>query len=324
MIFAARRTLFFFALFCAGKSCAQADTLIFKDGDRVVGKLLASENGTMVFRSSRFGEIRVKSSEARVERESGDAHEVVGPPSPAAAAVPSADANFTSSHRLVQEGRSAWTGRVAIGTESVHDASDQKSLVLDLRLERKWKKDQLHNELHYEYRTVDGVKQSDDLKISGYWKHGMPDRLFSVCRSSIEWNRYAILDNVFTPYVVVQQELGFGYRLLNQPTHKISTGISENLFNGRAIHSERRVRARVESAFVEMDLKLPFDTKLIQRSVFYYSTELGRSGVESNVELSRRLTTTLSLGLQHQYQRNLPDLRLQAFERLRLLLGYDF
>jgi hypothetical protein len=191
-------------------------------------------------------------------------------------------------------------------------------------VERKWVKDQLRNELHYEYRTVDNAKQADDLKISGYWKHGLSDRTFSVCRSAVEWNRYAILNDVFTPYVVLQQELGLGYTVLNQPTRKVAAGISENLFNGWAINSDRKVRTRLESAFLELELKLPYDSKLIQRSVFYYSFELGRSGAESSVELSRQLTVTLNLGLQYQYQRNLPDLRLQNYERLRLLLGYDF
>lgn len=322
MNIAAARAYVFLATLGAGVVWARADTLVFKDGDRVAGKLVSDTDGFIVFRSARFGEIHAKTSDAAVQLDAA-ALTVASEGASSANTPPSLHANSSSSRRSALEWLRAWTGRIAIGTESVHDASDHKSLVVDLRAERKWTSDQLRNELHYEYRTVDHAKQSDDLKVSGYWKRG-PDRLFSVWRSSAECNRYAILDNVFTPYVVVQQELGFGYRFLNQPTRKIAAGISENLFDGWAIHSDRKVRARVESAFIESDLKLPCDSKLIQRSVFYYSTDLGRSGAESSIEISRQLTTTLSLGLQHQYQHNLPDLRLQNYERLRLFMGYDF
>jgi len=245
-IFAAQRTRIILTALCASTSCVSADTLIFNDGNRLTGKLVEAQRDEIVFRSSRFGEIRAKSSEASVEVDPVDSSEVASQSPPPVPVV-----NRTASFPISGESRNAWAGRIAIGTEAVRDASDRKSLVLDVCVERKWVKDQLRNELHYEYRTVDNAKQTDDLKISGYWKHGLSDRSFSVCRPAVEWNRYAILNNLFTPYVVVQQELGLGYTVLNQPTRKVAAGISENLFNGWAINSDRKVRARLESAFLE-------------------------------------------------------------------------
>ena len=46
----------------------ERDTLVYKDGDRLHGTLVKREAGEIVFRSDRFGEVRVKSADAVVIR----------------------------------------------------------------------------------------------------------------------------------------------------------------------------------------------------------------------------------------------------------------
>ena len=42
------------------------DTLVYKDGDRVQGRVVSREGGVIVFKSERFGELRVAAADAAV------------------------------------------------------------------------------------------------------------------------------------------------------------------------------------------------------------------------------------------------------------------
>lgn len=304
---------------------ATADVLVFKDGDRVQGTLLRIEGETVVFRANRFGDIRVARNDAKVipEAAKDKAVSVRETPEKSEEVLAGAIPGGTAPPRA-RSGPRPWTGRLCVSTEAIQDASERRAIVLDAQLSRKAASDQVKGDLHYEYRTQNSEKQNDELKGSAYWKHLLPNRLFSVYRPVIEWNRNAHINGAATPYVVAQQELGIGFSPIQRPNHTVSLGVSENLFNGWALNSPLRVHRRVESVFVESEVSLPWNARLTQRSAVYHSFEIASSGIEHTLEFSRKLTETFSVGLQHQYQRNLPDLRLQNYGRLRLLFGYEF
>ena len=59
------------ALLCGGLSGRSAgaevkprDTLVYKDGDRVLGRLVVEKDNIIVFQSDRFGELRVPAADA--------------------------------------------------------------------------------------------------------------------------------------------------------------------------------------------------------------------------------------------------------------------
>src|SRR5262245_53742842 len=54
------------AVFAAAEVANHRDTLVYKDGDRVQGTLVQDAGGTIVFKSDRFGELRVPSADAVV------------------------------------------------------------------------------------------------------------------------------------------------------------------------------------------------------------------------------------------------------------------
>jgi hypothetical protein len=80
----------------------------------------------------------------------------------------------------------------------------------------------------------------------------------------------------------------------------------------------------VESLFVEADWKLPWRMTLTERGVSYYSIATGRDGWENKVELNKKLTETFSVGVRHETRHNSPEVRVQDYTLLKLLMGVDF
>ena len=82
----------------------------------------------------------------------------------------------------------------------------------------------------------------------------------------------------------------------------------------------------IESAFLEMEWKLPWRLCLSERGVWYGRApgDNQRSGWENCVELSKKLTEILSASMRHEIRRNDPNVRVQDYARLKLLLGVDF
>ena len=66
------------------------DTLVYKDGDRVQGTLVATSGGVVVFKSERFGELRVPAADAVVIKgeaaAKAAASRLAAPPAPTPAA----------------------------------------------------------------------------------------------------------------------------------------------------------------------------------------------------------------------------------------------
>src|SRR5215207_6407537 len=54
------------ALAAAAEVVASRDTLVYKDGDRVQGRLIETAGGEIVFKSDRFGDLRVPAADAVV------------------------------------------------------------------------------------------------------------------------------------------------------------------------------------------------------------------------------------------------------------------
>ncbi len=63
---------------------------------------------------------------------------------------------------------------------------------------------------------------------------------------------------------------------------------------------------------------------LTERGVYYYSFTNRNDGWENRVELTKKLTETLSTATRHETSRGSPDGKAQNYTRLKLLFGLDF
>jgi hypothetical protein len=336
------------------------DVLVYKDGDRVLGKLVEQTAATIVFFSERFGTLRVPASDAVVIKSSVSPAKPPIPPaaagmakvksgkSPAGARPAAVAGNVeTAAERAEVEKVSRWEwfspalltaklanffgpwhGKVAFSDEVVSDTSDRDNVSLEGTLQRKWAADEVQLKGQYDYSKTNDLTTTDLLKGDGLWRHTFPENRFAIYHPSFEWNRANLSTSPLVPggdYFLLQQEIGVGLSIWSTPIRKVRIGVSENLFD---LWSQDPVPSHnsraVESAFVESEFKLPWRMSLTQRAVYYYSIASGDTGWESTVELSKKFTETFSTSIRHEIRRNNPDGRAPDYTRLKLLFGIDF
>jgi len=219
-----------------------------------------------------------------------------------------------------------WHGRFAFSTEVVSDTADRSNDTLEGHLSRKWKSDEVQLNGRYDYSSTSQITTTDVVKADGSWRHDFPQGRFSVYRPTLEWNRANVVNGTSSDYVLLQQEIGAGLSVFSTATRKVRVGLSENLFDVWTItgpasgHSSRTV----ESAFFETELALPWRMKIAQRGVWYFPLRNQRDGWENRIELTKKLTETLSAAIRHEIRRNSPDAHVTDYTRLKLLLGFDF
>lgn len=311
------------------------DELVYADGDRVRGHFVERSGDVLVFRSERFGLLRVPAAEA----------EVILVKSP----EPEAEAAVVAATTVAQDGKvevapewewwpfspiamtralkeffGSWHGRFSAGAEILQDVSDHNSATVDGRLQRKWTRDEVQINARYDYSAVNEKAATDMVRADGVFRHDFPGKLFAVYRPSLEWNRAYYRSGVPADYVLLQQELGAGVNLLTAPARKVRVGVSENVFDTWVLPTEVHISQTVESLFAEIEAKLPWRITLTNRGVWYYSIIENTDGWENRFEISKKLTETLTIGARHETRHNNPDVRSSDYERLKVLFGFDF
>ncbi len=331
------------------------DTLVYKDGDRVQGKVIESTPDVIVFKADRFGELRVPARDAVVIRAEKPvspkpepaaavaATKPAAPPSVAATEAAERKAAATEADKAEEERLSIWDrfspsvltarvrnyfgpwhGRLSFATEVVSDVAERNNLSYEGHLQRKWKVDEVQLNGRYDYSETNDVASADILKVWGQYRHTFNEKLFAHYRPTAEWNRASKLRGLPNDYVLLQQELGLGYQLLTKPSRKMRVGLSQNLFDTwNTAPAADHLSRGVVSTFEETELALPWRMTLSQRGVWYPASDQP-DGWENRIDLNKKLTETLSTSLRHEIRRNNPDGTAQDFTRLRLLFGLDF
>jgi hypothetical protein len=334
----------------AAENTAQSrDTLVYKDGDRVQGKLIETSGTVIVFKSDRFGELRVSSSQAVVikapQGETAEAPKAAQVPPSLPATQAERDKAAAAAERRKEEERvtiwdqfslsvltakvrdyfGPWRGRLSFSSEVVSDVAERNNSSYEAQLKRKWKSDEVQFNLRFDYSETNDIATTDILKASGQWRREFTKSLFAHYRPSSEWNRASRLRGVPNDYVLLQQEIGVGYHVLTKPTRKLRVGVSENLFDtwNTAEATRDHSTRGVISSFEEVELTLPWRMTVAQRGIWYPSTDEA-DGWENRIELIKKLTETLSTSVRHEIRRNNPDGSAQDYTRLKLLFGLDF
>jgi hypothetical protein len=324
------------------------DILVYKDGDRIQGRLVEQSETTIVFQSDRFGDLRVPTNQAVVIK----ADKPVAPAPTAVIGTPltSAQGAKKAAERAEAEKLSRWAyfspavlaaglrntfgpwhGRLAFSTEVVSDTADRGTLSVDAQLKRKWTSDEVQLNGRYDYSetntitTATKLTTTDMVKGDGLWRHDFDKNSFAQYRPTLEWNRANFRAGRPADYVLLHQEIGAGITLITKPARKLRVGLSENLFDVWTTPAPASHDARTsESAFVETELKLPWGLLLTDRGVYYYSFSSRGDGWENRVEVTKKFTETLSTAIRHEIRRGSPDGTAQDYTRLKLLLGLDF
>ncbi|MET0262865.1 MAG: DUF481 domain-containing protein [Rariglobus sp.] len=304
------------------------DVLVYHDGDRVQGRLVRREGDTLIFKSLRFGELRVPTDDALVisavqlvDVDDNDRKPGGKPTTPAVQSVASSPYQLT---RMFKDFFGPWSGRITFSSQIISDSSDRSDVMGEVLLERKWTADEVSVSARYDYSQTNDIDTTDTFRGNGLWRHSLPKRMFTVYRPSYEWNRASTIDGIKSDYILLQQEIGVGVKAVDRDAWKIRVGVAENFFNNWDMTTDTHRSARIESIFLEADLKLPWRITLTERAVYFYSFADGHEGWEHRFEVTKKLTDTLSLGLRQELRYNDPDIRTEDYSLLRFLIGLDF
>ncbi len=340
------------------------DTLVYKDGDRLQGSLVSKSATEIVFRSDRFGELKVKAADAVViagvkapEPVAAVAKAApasgVAPAPVAAAQTPkpeSAKSREQAARDEAEEERvtiwdrfspsvltakvrnffGPWGGRLAFSTEVISDVQELNTHALEAKLTRKWKKDEVQLSARYDYAETNEVPTTDLVKASGSWRHEFNKKWFSQYRPSAEWNHASKRLNPATrqlvpnDYLLLQQEIGMGYHLYSSPTRTVRLGLSQNLFDIWNSAPTPEHSSRGVPSAFE-EVELKLPWRMgLTQRGVFYPVRGQVDGWENRLELNKKLTETLSAAIRHEIRRNNPDGSAQDYTRMRLLFGLDF
>jgi len=317
------------------------DTLVYKDGDRIQGRLIDKTDKIIVFDSDRFGTLRVLVENAVIikaePREKTSLVKTAATPLAAAhekeKAAQTAEAEKMSPLEIFRlsvltaklgDFFGPWHGRFAFSLEELSNTVDQTNIGVEMTLLRKWKFDEVQLKGRYDFNAINDVTTVDLWKGEGLWRHDYPKNWFALYRPALEWNRASYNNGVPNDYMQLQQEIGVGVGVLTKPRSKVRVGVSENLFDIWTTTTGGRSARTVESLFLETELKLPWRMNLVQRGVYYYPLSSGEDGWEDRIELSKKFTETFSTSIRHEIRRYNPDGKTQDYTRLKLLFGLDF
>ena len=304
-----------------------ADELLFEDGDRVRGKFIEQEGDVLVFKSDRFGLLRVPAGTAKLT--------LAHPPASEAGELAAqedeeaeVDRSPFSPHAMaaaLKDFFGDWHGRFSVAAEMMNDSAEHNSATVDARVGQRWAADEVQLTGRWDYATVDeNTPSTDMIKGSGFWRHDFESKLFTAYRPTVEWNRAYYRAGIPQDYVLLQQELGVGVTLVDTEARSIRVGVAENLFDTWILPTDNHVSQTVESVFAEVEARLPWRIVITDRGVYYYSFANETTGWENRFEISKKLTETLTMGLRHEVRYNNPDVRSEDYRRLRLLFGIDF
>ncbi len=322
------------------------DTLTYKDGDRIYGKLVKKDGDTIVFQSERFGTLTVRSSEAALIV--ADKAPEMAQTTATTAAREAANATKTPTQREedneeerrmslwerfypskltadVREFFGPWHGRFAFSTDIVTDSTNRVNETLEVHLQRKWDKDAVQFNARHDFFRTNETTTTDIVRGDAAWRHDFKNSLFTNYRPTLEWNRNAFrAPGVPADYVLLQQEIGGGINLYTRPTFVMRAGFAVNLFDTWQLDLVGHTGRTAESVFAEFEGKLPWRVTVTDRPVAYYSLTSHKSGWENALQVNKKLTETFSIGIRQEMRFNKPDASVQQYRLLRVLLGLDF
>ncbi|MBI5382502.1 MAG: DUF481 domain-containing protein [Opitutae bacterium] len=316
----------------AQAAAVASDVLVYADGDRVRGRLVAREGDVIVFRSERFGELRVPATAAQVisgnvaaapkPATSGSAP----PPPPAAAPAPApAETPVSTSafQRLAHAVFSSWHGRISFSASAMQDTYDRSDFAIIGRLERKWRRDEVRLEGRYDFSRRNQITTADRLTTNGYWRRDLPQRWFALYRPLLESNHSFVRLGRPADYILLQNELGAGRTVVSERLLRLRLGAGENMVDNWSLVQNDHAAEHFESLFSELELDLPGRIRLTNRAAWYPLFAQGSSW-ENQFELSKKLAHALNLGVRHEVRYNAPDVRTQDYSLWRFVMGYDF
>lgn len=184
-----------------------AEVLVFPNGDRISGELIAEEDGLYIFESENAGRISVPVEDATLVAEGEEEVEADGETEAVSPRDP-----IVETEEGVALTRPAWTGRVDLGYTWQTGRADKNELSLRGQADRRIEESEYRAIGEFLYGEVEGERNTHRYLASFRWRESFTDRIFSETISLYEADRIREIRNR------VEQSAGIGYRFLRSET----------------------------------------------------------------------------------------------------------
>ncbi|MDR7332829.1 DUF481 domain-containing protein [Roseateles asaccharophilus] len=283
--------------------------LRFGDGNTLSGELVERSDGGGLFRSDRFGMLRFTDAEARFEP-------LAAPHTPAAAPAPA----------LPDEALGWRPGEWSIALSGYwrrDGGSTTSDLAADLDSTWQSRRDEIKLALSTNYKVVDRAVDTNDQSGSLRWLHELRSPWVTLGQIKLDRSTFSIDPLPALDYALVQASVGGGLRWRWADGGRTLVTLNYDRLMLELLRLDRRVYERAVSLLLENKLHLSSRVDFSNTLIAYRWPD-GRTGWDSDAELSYRLSEHLSVGLRYEYRRNAASLATGTYNRLSLTTRLGF
>ncbi len=304
---------------------ARAEVWTLANGDRLTGELVEDEGETLEIKHAQLGLLKLPKSALRPE-----------PAEPAAATT--ADTALAGSKSApaatTKAPAPAWKRQFEVGFSQQSGTKSKEDLNLRAQMDGRRGDNTFRATARLLQSEANDKTVTDRREADFRWRHDLSKRLFAQTLTT-----YAA-DDVRAIDLSLEQQIGGGYRLIDDRRHKASIGL------GAVVQYLERegfdeATALLGSFFQDYTYTMNSRVKLMQESNVLvsdsgaFSTQGGRSGLTAvprdgsyrmrfNTAIQSKVTSHMSLNLRYEYDydRSVPDPDLRGDQRLTTSLGY--
>ncbi|MBK8478365.1 MAG: DUF481 domain-containing protein [Opitutaceae bacterium] len=309
---------------------ARAEVLQLANGDRLQGRLVAKEKGTIRWESPILGLITVGEAQASVVADSAPPRAGAAAPSGAGAAAPAA-APAAASHVP------RWKSKIESGLALQSGRSDRADVNLRVETALERKRNAYRAQARYLYSKADGSVTTDRTEAAFRWRRELDARWFGQTNTSYLSAKIKGIDHN------AEQNLGLGYRLIKTARTSASLGAGFTS-QYREIHNAGTGHSLFGEVFQDFAIKLSPRLDLGQDLKAQYSpsgrgirllpngtvqiidTDVTNYKLTFNSFLRGKITETLSLALRYEYEfdNTYVSDSSKSDQRITTTLGYSF
>jgi len=295
----------------------RAGTWVLANGDRLTGELVGEDPAFIEVQHPQLGRLKVPRTALRAPE----------PVAPKPAGKEEATAAVASAKPDIKK----WKGQVELGYVQQSGARDKEDISVRLQIEGKEKDSTYRGTARLLQSEADGKTVTNRREADFRWRYDINKRLFAQALTTYESDEIRQLD------MGVEQQIGGGYRLVDNPRHKVNVGLGAVIQYLERAHTDEQT-AVLGAFFQDYAYQWNSRVKLVQESSLMISdtgtlnvkSALSSAPVEGsyrmrfNTGVQSKVTDRMSLNVrfEYDYDRSVLDHELRADQRLTTSLGY--
>lgn len=296
----------------------RAGTWVLANGDRLTGELVAEDPAFIEVQHPQLGRLKVPRTALRAP----------GPVAPKTGVKEEPDAAAVKS---AQPDVRKWKSQLELGYVQQSGARDKEDISVRLQVDGKEKANTYRGTARLLQSEADGKTVTNRREADFRWRYDINKRLFAQALTTYESDEVRQLD------LGIEQQIGGGYRLVDNPRHKVNVGLGAVVQYLERANTEEQT-ALLGAFFQDYAYQWNSRVKLVQESSLMIS-DTGTLNVKSaltsapvegsyrmrfNTGVQSKVTDRMSLNVrfEYDYDRSVLDHELRADQRLTTSLGY--